>query len=105
MSKNTFDKLITLEMANNHMGDFNHGVRMIDEFAEVVDKYRDKFTFAWKFQFRDIPTFIHPDYQDRMEIKYVKRFTETNLTYEEFNDLKEYAESKGFISKVEFSNI
>jgi len=98
MKKNIFNNLITLEMANNHMGDFQHGVRMIDEFAEVVDKYRDKFRFAWKFQFRDIPTFIHPDYKDRMEIKYVKRFTETNLTYEEFGDLKQYAESKGFIS-------
>jgi sialic acid synthase SpsE/quercetin dioxygenase-like cupin family protein len=98
MSNNIFNNLITLEMANNHMGDFKHGVRMIDEFATVVDKYRDKFTFAWKFQFRDIPTFIHPEYTDRMDIKYVKRFTETNLTDSEFNDLKDYAESRGFIS-------
>ena len=98
MSKNTFDKLITLEMANNHMGDVNHGLRMIDEFASVVDKYRDKVTFAWKFQFRDIPTFIHPAYQDRDDIKYVKRFTETNLTEGQFLTLKEYAESKGFLS-------
>ena len=62
MSKNIFDKLITLEMANNHMGDVEHGIRMVDEFADVVEKYKDKFKFAWKFQFRDIPTFIHPDY-------------------------------------------
>ena len=98
MKKNIFENLITLEMANNHMGDFDHGIRMIDEFADVVDKYRDKFTFAWKFQFRDIPTFIHPDYKNRMDIKYVKRFTETDLTEEQFRDLKEYAESRGFIS-------
>lgn len=98
MTKNTFNKLITLEMANNHMGDINHGLRMIDEFAEVVDKYRDTFTFAWKFQFRDIPTFIHPDYQGRDDIKYVKRFTETNLTEAQFLTLKEHAESKGFLS-------
>ena len=65
MEKDLFKKLITLEMANNHMGDFEHGIRMIDDFSEVVDKYRDKFKFAWKFQFRDIPTFIHPDYKDR----------------------------------------
>ena len=85
-------------MANNHMGDVNHGARMIEEFADVVEKYRDRFKFAWKFQFRDIPTFIHPDYKNRMDIKYVKRFTETNLTENEFGDLKEYAESKNFIS-------
>ncbi len=98
MKKTIFDNLITLEMANNHMGDVNHGARMIDEFANIVDAYRDRFKFAWKFQFRDIPTFIHPDYKNRMDIKYVKRFTETNLTENEFGDLKEYAESKGFIS-------
>jgi len=98
VKKTIFDNLITLEMANNHMGDVNHGARMIDEFANIVDAYRDRFKFAWKFQFRDIPTFIHPDYKNRMDIKYVKRFTETNLTENEFGDLKEYAESKGFIS-------
>lgn len=98
MKKNYFDKLITLEMANNHMGDFDHGKKMIDEFSEVVSKYSDNLRFAWKFQFRDIPTFIHPDFQDRMDIKYVKRFRETNLTESEFLNLKEYAESKGFIS-------
>ena len=97
-TKNIFKKLITLEMANNHMGDIKHGQRMIDEFSEIVNKYKKHFQFAWKFQFRDIPTFIHPDYKDRMEIKYVKRFTETNLTEAEFLALKEYAESKGFIS-------
>lgn len=99
MKKNKlFNRLVTLEMANNHMGDFNHGIRMIDEFAEVAEKYKDKLRFSWKFQFRDIPTFIHPDYQSRMDIKYVKRFSETNLTEQEFLKLKEYAESKGFIS-------
>jgi sialic acid synthase SpsE/quercetin dioxygenase-like cupin family protein len=99
MNKNNlFDRLITLEMANNHMGDFQHGIRMIDEFSTIVNKYKDHFRFAWKFQFRDIPTFIHPDYQNRMDVKYVKRFSETNLTKKEFCDLKDYAESKGFIS-------
>ncbi len=97
-NEKVFDNLITLEMANNHMGDINHGKRMIDEFADVVNDYRGNFKFAWKFQFRDIPTFIHPDYKERMDISYVKRFTETDLTEQQFYDLKIYAESKGFIS-------
>ena len=98
LSSNLFSNLITLEMANNHMGDFKHGQLMIDEFAKTVSPYKEHFQFAWKFQFRDISTFIHPDYKDRMEIKYVKRFTETNLTENEFRQLKEYASSKGFIT-------
>ena len=95
---NIFNNLITLEMANNHMGNLNHGKIMIDKFSEVIKKYENKFNFAWKFQFRDIPTFIHPNYINRMDIKYVKRFTETNLTEDQFRTLKEYAQSKGFIT-------
>ena len=98
MSKNIFENLITLEMANNHMGDFNHGVRMINEFSDIAKKYENRFNFAWKFQFRDIPSFIHPDYKNRMDIKYVKRFTETGLTDKELIDLKSHAESRGFLT-------
>jgi len=49
-------------------------------------------------QARDIPTFIHPDYQGREDIKYVKRFSETKLSKEEFERLKEEIERRGFIS-------
>ena len=37
---NIFNNLITLEMANNHMGDFDHGKIMIDEFANVVNSFQ-----------------------------------------------------------------
>ena len=98
VNKNVFKNLITLEMANNHMGDVDHGKRMIDEFALVVNDFKKDFNFAWKFQFRDIPTFIHPDYKHRMDIGYVKRFTETDLTENQFFRIKKHAESAGFLS-------
>jgi sialic acid synthase SpsE/mannose-6-phosphate isomerase-like protein (cupin superfamily) len=88
--------LIIFEMANNHMGDLDHGKVMIEQFADVINKYISKFDFAWKFQFRDFNTFIHKDYKNRMDHKYVKRFTETSLTKEQFSKLKLYAEQKGF---------
>jgi len=88
--------LIILEMANNHMGDMAHGKLMIDEFSNVTNKHLDYFDFAWKFQFRDFDTFIHKDYKNRIDHKYVKRFTETSLTKEQFSELKSYAEQKGF---------
>ncbi len=71
--------LFIFEMANNHMGDLEHGLRVIRDFAAVKEQY-EEFDFAFKFQFRNIDTFIHPDYKDRMDLKYVKRFTETRLT-------------------------
>ena len=80
-------QLFIFEMANNHMGSLEHGLKLIREFAEVKKEY-DEFDFAIKFQFRNIDTFIHPDYKDRMDLKYVKRFTETRLTREQFLTMK-----------------
>lgn len=83
-------------MANNHMGDVSHGIKLIREFAKAKEPYTE-FDFAIKFQFRNIDTFIHPDYKDRMDLKYVKRFSETRLTQEQFQQLKTEAENHGFI--------
>ena len=85
--------LIIFEMANNHMGDVDHGKLMIDQFAQISDKYLNIFEFAWKFQFRDFDTFIHKDYKNRTDHKYVKRFTETSLNEQQFIKLKQHAES------------
>ena len=75
--------LIIFEMANNHMGDVDHGLNIIDVYGKLAKEY--PFDFAFKFQFRDIPTFVHPDYKDRLDIKTVKRFSETVLTSEKFS--------------------
>jgi len=88
-------KLVVFEMANNHMGDVGHGERIIEEFSKIKDKHPE-FTYGMKFQFRDLDTFIHPAYKDRLDIKYVKRFQGTKLTDEEFTRLKELAEERGF---------
>jgi sialic acid synthase SpsE/quercetin dioxygenase-like cupin family protein len=90
--------LIICEMANNHMGDYSHGLLMIDQFANIVNKYEDFFSFAWKFQFRDLDSFIHKDYKNQLDHKYVKRFLETNLTKTDFYNLTQYAKEKNFIT-------
>ena len=76
--------LVIFEFANNHGGESTHGVRMVENFAEVKEKYSE-FNFAIKFQFRNFDTFIHPDFKDRTDLKYVKRFSETALTTKEFS--------------------
>lgn len=90
--------LIICEMANNHMGDVNHGKLMIQSFGFVCKKYSHKFRFAWKFQFRDFSTYIHQNYKNNMEHKYVKRFAETMLGTKEFAELKKCAEENQFIT-------
>lgn len=89
-------KLFIFEMANNHMGDLQHGRRIIEEFSIVKDKFPE-FDYGLKFQFRDLDTFIHPDYKDRLDVKYVKRFKETSLTHDEFAELRDLAVDRGFI--------
>lgn len=91
---NPFDKLFIFEMANNHMGDVEHGIRVIREFGEAAKEF--DFNFAFKLQYRDLDTFIHPDFRERMDIKYVKRFSETRLSEQDFLKLKEEMGKNGF---------
>ena len=71
------EPLFVFELANNHMGDVEHGLRIIEEIAAVAQCF--DFRFAFKLQYRDLDTFIHPDFVDRIDIKYIKRFSETRL--------------------------
>jgi len=85
-----------MDMANNHMGSVEHGLRIIRDMRQATQSY--DYNFAIKLQYRNLDTFIHPDFQNRMDIKYIKRFSETRLSQEEFLQLKKEAQSLGFIT-------
>ena len=53
---------------------------------------------ALKFQFRQLDTFIHPDFQGRTDQKYVKRFSETRLSMDEFAKLVPLVKSSGMLT-------
>jgi len=95
-SKSFFQNLFVFEMANNHMGDIKHGLRIIRALHKVSKNF--DFQFGIKFQYRDLDTFIHPSFKDRQDIKYVKRFMETRLSEEEFKRLKDEIKKLGFIA-------
>ena len=82
----------TFEMANNHMGSVSHSKKIIDEFGKLVKKH--KLSAAIKLQFRQLETFIHKDYQNS-DLKYVKRFNETKLTQEQFQEIVDYIKANG----------
>jgi len=98
MTKNQsiFNDLFVLEMANNHMGDVEHGLRVIREMHEVTKNFDIRIGF--KLQYRDLDTFIHPDYKNRQDLKYVKRFSETRLPEESLLRLKEEMKKLGMVS-------
>lgn len=88
--------LFVLELANNHMGDVTHGIRIIRECHQAV--YDLPFSFAVKLQYRHLPSFIHPDFKERLDLKYVKRFRETELTPDEFRRLRDEIGVCGFLA-------
>jgi sialic acid synthase SpsE/quercetin dioxygenase-like cupin family protein len=96
MIANIPSPLFVLEMANNHMGDVAHGVNLIRAFGEVCRKY--PFHFAFKLQYRDLDSFIHPAMQGRDDIKYIKRFSETRLTRDDFDVLIAEMRAQGFLA-------
>ncbi|HLP98585.1 MAG TPA: N-acetylneuraminate synthase family protein [Sideroxyarcus sp.] len=88
--------LFVLEMANNHMGDVEHGLSVIRACGEVCRAF--PFRFAFKLQYRDLDTFIHPEAKGRDDIKYVKRFAETRLSRQDFDRLVAEIRAQGFLA-------
>ena len=88
--------LFVLEMANNHMGDVEHGLRVIREFGALCQNY--PFQFALKMQYRQLDSLIHPDFIGRDDIKYIKRFSETRLSREDTRKLVAEIKAQGFIA-------
>lgn len=90
--------LFTFEMANNHQGSVEHGKAIISALSKIIEPYREMFSFAVKFQYRDLDTFIRPDYVNRTDVKNVRRFKETRLTLDEFKELKEAVSDAGMFT-------
>lgn len=83
-------------MANNHMGDVAHGIRIIRELRGACAGF--PFRFAVKLQYRHLPDFIHPDFRGRADLKFVKRFSETALGWDDLRRLKNAITEHGFLS-------
>lgn len=90
-------QLFVLEMANNHMGEVGHGIEVIRQFGAVCRQYPE-FKFAFKLQYRDLDTFIHPAMKDRSDLKYIKRFSETKLNRQDFERLIEEMHANEFLA-------
>jgi sialic acid synthase SpsE len=77
-----FDELFVLEMANNHLGDVQRGLKIIGNYAQVVRF--NNVRAAIKLQLRDVDTFIHKDFRGRDDIRYIKKTLDTRLRPEDF---------------------
>jgi len=85
IDRDIFEDLFVLEMANNHLGSVARGLKIVSSFAQVVRF--NNIRAAIKLQFRDVHHFIHQDYLDRSDIRYVKKTRDTQLADEEYAKL------------------
>lgn len=88
--------LFVLELANNHMGSLEHGISVVRAFREVTRDF--PYTFAFKLQYRNLDTFIHPAHRGSREYPYVRRFEETRLQPQEFKNLRDEIVAQGFVA-------
>jgi sialic acid synthase SpsE len=80
-----FENLFVLEVANNHWGSVERGIKIIRDHATAVRYNNVK--AAIKLQFRDVDAFIHPDFKGNQELRYIKKTESTKLRKEDFAKL------------------
>jgi len=96
MKKFDFDQLFILDLANNHQGDVEHGLRIIRETAKVI--HAKGVRASIKLQFRELDSFIHPDFKDADEPKHIKRFLGTRLSWDDFKRLVDEVQAQGLVT-------
>ncbi|MCA1826006.1 MAG: N-acetylneuraminate synthase family protein [Myxococcales bacterium] len=77
MNRDIFEDLFVLELANNHLGKLERGLKIITDYSRIVRF--NNVRAAIKLQFRDVESFVHKDFRDRSDIRYIKKTVDTHL--------------------------
>jgi len=85
IQRDFFEELFVLELANNHWGNVERGLRIISDFSKIVRFNNIRATI--KLQLRDVDHFIHARFRDRSDIRYIKKTLDTRLAKEEIAEL------------------
>ena len=90
-----FEELFVLELANNHLGKVERGLKIISDFSKIVRFNNVRATI--KLQFRDVENFIHKDFRDRADIRYIKKTQDTRLSKQDLGTLVDAIRTAGCI--------
>lgn len=85
IDRDIFEDLFVLEMANNHWGRLERGLKIVNDFGQIVRF--NNVRAAIKLQFRDVENFVHHDFQQRTDIRYIKKTMDTRLSEEAYATL------------------
>jgi len=91
-----FPGLFIFDLANNHQGQVEHGLRIIREMAQITRRHGVR--GAIKFQFRNLETFIHPNWERMGGNKHIPRFQQTRLDGQQFQRLYEEVRSEKLLA-------
>jgi len=71
-----------LELANNHWGKVERGLRIVTDFSRIVRF--NNVRAAIKLQLRDVDAFIHKEFRARDDIRYIKKTLDTRLGKQDY---------------------
>ena len=91
-----FDDLFVLELANNHLGSLDRGLKIISDFGAVARA--NNVHAAIKLQFRDVDSFIHKEHRSRKDVRYIKKVAATHLTWDQLRVLVEATRAQGMVT-------
>src|SRR5579864_7077790 len=95
IDRDIFEELFVLEMANNHWGSLDRGLKIVTAFSQVVRF--NNVRAAIKLQFRNVNTFIHNDFRHRTDIRYIKKTIDTQMQPEDYGALVKAVRQAGCI--------
>lgn len=95
MDNKIFEDLFVLEMANNHWGSVDRGLKIISDYGKIVRFNNMK--AAIKLQLRDVDNFIHKDFIGRQDIRYIKKTLDTKLSKEGYTAFAKSIRKNGCI--------
>jgi N-acetylneuraminate synthase len=95
IDRDIFEDLFVLEMANNHWGRLERGLKIVATFAQVVRF--NNVRAAIKLQFRDIDTFVHKDFIRRTDVRYVQKTVKTRMSNDDLAALVKAIHQAGSI--------
>src|ERR1700733_6535324 len=93
MNRDIFENLFVLEVTNNHQGKLERGLQIVREHSRVARF--NNVRAAIKLQFRDVDNFIHKDFRNRDDVRYVKRVLDTKMSKEDYAILVEAIKKNG----------
>lgn len=91
-----FEDLFVLELASNHWGKLDRGLKIVNDHGRVVREAGVR--AALKLQFRDIDTFVHPQARNAATKRYVDKALATKMPWGNYRFLVEATRQAGMVT-------